>query len=128
MSAEAIVPSAIFADVIAEGATLGLGYVPVRSPPAAPPGDTSVIATFVAAVTRPLVSTEKTVVYCCPPYTPGTTPVGRSFSVVTCSLPIFDVVTARSAMSPVRTSPSTMFCDVIAFVATFARVTAESRI
>src|SRR5258705_273644 len=36
MSALVIVPSAIFAEVIASAATVGFGYVPLRSPPAAP--------------------------------------------------------------------------------------------
>ena len=127
-SAVAIVPSAIFADVIADGATLGFGYDPVRSPPAIPPGVVPVIAMLVADVTRPLVSTESIVVYCCPPYTPGVTPVGLSFSVVTCSFAIFAVDTELSARSALRTSPSTIFSDVMAFDATLGPVTAASRI
>src|SRR5258708_2378935 len=38
MSASTIVPSRIFAEVIALLATVGFGYVPLRSPPAAPLG------------------------------------------------------------------------------------------
>ncbi|QLH32373.1 MAG: hypothetical protein HWD62_07940 [Cyclobacteriaceae bacterium] len=39
ISALAIVPSKILAEVIALLATVGLGYVPVKSPPAAPEGE-----------------------------------------------------------------------------------------
>ena len=66
-SAVAIVPSAILPEVIASlasfavpiasGATLGFGYVPVRSPPAVPPGAAPLIVTLPAAVMRPAAST-----------------------------------------------------------------------
>ena len=53
MSAVAMVPSAIFADVIADVATVGFGYVPVRSPPATPPGVVPVMSTLPAYWSRP---------------------------------------------------------------------------
>ena len=90
-------PSAIDVVVTALFASVGFGYVPASAPPAAPPGVVPVIATCEADVTRPLASTLMIAVCCCPPYTPGTAPVGVSFALVTCASPIFDVETAPSA-------------------------------
>src|SRR5688572_15081797 len=50
-SALVIAPSAIFADVIAPVSTVGFGYVPLRSPPAAPVG---VVAGVVHTTPEPL--------------------------------------------------------------------------
>src|SRR5690606_32413305 len=41
-----IVPSTILAEVIALLASMGLGYVPLKSPPAVPPGDAPLIVTL----------------------------------------------------------------------------------
>jgi hypothetical protein len=43
--------------VTAVATNVGLGYVPVRSPPAAPPGDVPDIVTFAAAVNCPCALT-----------------------------------------------------------------------
>ena len=117
-SAVAIVPSAILPDVtassasfvvvIAAAATVGFGYVPVRSPPAVPPGAAPLIVTLPAAVRRPAASTVNVPTCVVEPYDPAATPV----------VDIFAVVTALLAISAVAMVPSAIFVDVIADVAT----------
>ena len=57
MSAEVTLPSTMLLDATALTAMVGFGYVPVRPPPAGPPGGTPLMATLPALVSRPLAST-----------------------------------------------------------------------
>ena len=61
----------------------GFGYVPVKSPPAAPPGVTPVIVVFTTLVIRPSASTENCGTCIDVPYTPGDTVVELSSTAPT---------------------------------------------
>src|SRR5579885_1528983 len=58
--------------------TAGFGYVPSKSPPAAPPGGTPAIGMFAAAVIRPFASTVTVGACVALPYVPAVTPVVTS--------------------------------------------------
>src|SRR5690242_14594227 len=61
-------------EVTPEAVREGFGYVPVRSPPALPPGATPEIVTLPAEVRRPFASTVNVPTCVALPYEPKVTP------------------------------------------------------
>ena len=106
--------SAIFPVVTAPRAMRGLGYTPVRSPPAGPVAVEPCTSTWVALVTRPCASIVKTPILVAEPYVPCVTPVFASFCDVIAPSCTLEVTMALSAISSVAIDPSRIFADVTA--------------
>src|SRR5450631_905558 len=75
LSFEAVIPAAILASVTAAAAMVGLGKLPVKSPPAAPVGAAPVMVTLEAFVILPWASTKICATWVASPYVAGATAV-----------------------------------------------------